>query len=58
MRKMRRLNNIETFREADKFNQKTTFPVVVTTENDYGSFSGYFNLDKMSAVKKILAITN
>lgn len=58
MRKMRRLNDIETFHEMDKFSQKTTFPAVVTSENDDGSFSGYFDLDKMSAVKKILTIAN
>ena len=55
---MRRLNDIETFHEMDKFSQKTTFPAVVTSENDDGSFSGYFDLDKMSAVKKILTIAN
>lgn len=58
MRKNRKLTETKTFHDADKFSQKTTFPVIVTSENDDGTFSGYFDLNKMSAVKKILAIAN
>lgn len=55
---MRKLSEKQEFSPADRSFLETTYPVIIKSENNDGSVVGYFNLDHMSAVKKVLAITN
>ena len=37
---------------------RTHYPIIVSSVNDDGTINGRFDMDKMSTVKKILAITS
>lgn len=37
---------------------RTQFPVIVSSINDDGTINGKFDINNMSAVKKILALTS
>ena len=44
-----------TFCDADPLSMATTFPVVIDSMNDDGTYQGHFDLDNMSTAKRILA---
>lgn len=52
---MRQDNSNLIFKEPKNFNLGTRFPINVTKYNNDGTFTGTFDFDRMSAVKKIIA---
>ena len=44
-----------TFHDADPLSMATTFPVVIDSMNEDGTYQGHFDLDSMSTAKRILA---
>ena len=44
-----------TFHDADPLSMATTFPVVIDSMNEDGTYQGHFDLDNMSTAKRILA---
>ena len=52
---MRQDNSNLVFKEPKNFNLGTRFPINVTKYNNDGTFTGTFDFDRMSAVKKIIA---
>lgn len=43
------------FREPTDFELGTVYPVIITRDNNDGTFTGKFDFDRMNTVKKIRA---